>query len=116
MVEGKVNVGGRGSHPGRRTVLSSTAAAFPVTWEDPSDANYHWMFERMHAPEPMTLADAVTFQCAFDHGVTFAAQLYGVPLRAITRRVNTFLYLALVPTDAPGQHAEARLTQAISRL
>ena len=45
---------------------------FPVTWEDPSDADLLWTFDQMHAPEPMTLADAVAFQCAFDHGVTWA--------------------------------------------
>ena len=64
-------------------------------------AGYTWTFERMHAPEPMTLADAVAFQCAFDHGVTAAARAYGVPLRALTRRINTYLYLALVPTSWP---------------
>ena len=36
----------------------------------------------MHAPEPMTLADAVAFRCAFDHGATAAARAYGVPFRA----------------------------------
>ena len=64
-------------------------STFPVTWDDPGDAAYTWNFERMHAPEPMTLADAVAFQCAFDHGVTAAARAYGVPFRA---------------HDAPHQH------------
>jgi len=73
----------------------------------------------MHAPEPMTLADALAFKCAFDHGVTAAARAYGVPLRALTRRINTYLYLALVPTDVrPAQHPNDgdRLGAAIGRL
>ena len=45
--------------------------------------------ERMHAPEPMTPADAVAFQCAFDHGVIGR----GARLRP-----------ALPRHDAPHQH------------
>ena len=78
-------------------MLSATTPTFPVHWEDPADARYSWTFERMHAPEPMTLADAVAFECAFDHGVSFAASFYGLPMRALTRRVNTYLYLAFAP-------------------
>ena len=76
-------------------------STFPVTWDDPSDAGYTWNFERMHAPEPMTPADAVAFRCAFDHGASAAACAYGLPFRAMTRRINTYLYLALVPTTQP---------------
>ncbi|HEY1293218.1 MAG TPA: PEP-utilizing enzyme, partial [Chloroflexota bacterium] len=86
-----------------------------VHWTDPADAEYAWMFERMHAPEPMTLADALAFECAFDHGVTTAARTYGVPMRAMTRRINTYLYLTMVPTTWPPV-AEDRLETAIGRL
>ena len=94
-------------------------STFPVNWEDPADARYAWALERMHAPEPMTLADALAFKCAFDHGVTAAARAYGVPLRALTRRINTYLYLALVPTNwraAQHPNGTARLGAAIGRL
>jgi phosphohistidine swiveling domain-containing protein len=96
-----------------------TMSTFPVNWDDPADARYMWTLERMHAPEPMTLADALAFKCAFDHGVTAAARAYGVPLRALTRRINTYLYLALVPTNSrPAQHPNGtdRLGAAIGRL
>ena len=76
-------------------MLSATTPTFPVHWDDPADARYSWTFERMHAPEPMTIADAIAFECAFDHGVSFAARFYGVPMRALTRRINTYLYLAV---------------------
>jgi phosphohistidine swiveling domain-containing protein len=97
----------------------ATMPAFPVNWEDPADASYSWMFDRLHAPEPMTLADGVAFQCAFDHGVTAAARAYGVPMRALTRRINTYLYLALVPTSvssAERKRGEERLSVAMGRL
>ncbi len=62
-----------------------TMSTFPVNWDDPADACYTWTLERMHAPEPMTLADALAFTCAFDHGVTAAARTYGVPLEGAAR-------------------------------
>jgi len=94
-------------------------STFPSNWDDLADARYTWTLERMHAPEPMTLADALAFTCAFDHGVTAAARAYDVPLRALTRRINTYLYLALVPTSWPAaQHPDGvdRLGAAIGRL
>ena len=100
-------------------VSNGPASMFPVTWDDPQDASYSWTFDRMHAPEPMTLADAVAFRSAFDHGFTTAARAYGVPMRALTRRINTYLYLALVPTNGlTDQHpnGEDRLEAAIGRL
>jgi phosphohistidine swiveling domain-containing protein len=100
-------------------VPSAATSTFPVTWDDPGEASYTWTFERMHAPEPMTLADAVAFHCAFDHGATAAARAHGVPFRALTRRVNTYLYLALVPTTWPTAQDPAGadpLEAAIGRL
>jgi phosphohistidine swiveling domain-containing protein len=100
-------------------MVSVTTPSFPIKWADPADADHFWMFERMHAPEPMTQADAVAFECAFDHGVTAAAHAYGVPMRALTRRINTYLYLALVPTTVPSAQrptSEERLRAAMGRL
>ena len=104
-------------HP--HQAMTSTASLFPVTWDDPADAGYFWMFERMHAPEPMTLADLAAFECAFDHGVSLAAEVYGVPMRARTRRINSYLFLALVPTNVPEEQrerGEQRLNMAIGHL
>ena len=98
-----------------RLTIAMTTLTFPVHWADPADASYSWTFERMHAPEPLTLADALAFQCAFDHGITTAARAYGVPMRAQTRRINTYLYLTFVPTTWP-PGADDRLEQAIGRL
>ena len=85
--------------PGCVATLAAMTSTFPVTWDDPGDAAHTWNLERMHAPEPMTPADAVVFRCAFDHGASAAAHAYGLPFRAMTRRINTYLYLALVPTS-----------------
>ena len=62
--------------------------SFPITWKEPEDAQCFWLFDRMHAPEPLPPADAVSFQCAYDHSITTAARTYGLPHRAVTRRIN----------------------------
>ena len=93
-----------------------TPPNFPVAWKTPEDARYFWLFDRMHAPEPLALADATSFQCVYDHGITAAARAYGLPLRAATRRINTYLYLALVPLDVPPEEAEAQGKQAGERI
>src|SRR6266542_4500643 len=83
-----------------------TPPNFPVTWKALEDARYFWMFDRMHVPEPMTPADGAYFHCAYEFGITAAARGYGLPLRALARRVNTYGYLALVPLELPPAEAE----------
>ena len=94
-----------------------------MVWDDPREAGYFWLFDRMHAPEPAPPADAESFRCAYDHGITAAAAAYELPLRAVTRRINTYIYLALVPLDLPpeeaaarGQRSEARIDAALAGL
>lgn len=89
---------------------------FPVTWKEPEDAGHFWLFDRMHAPEPLAPADALSFYYAYDHGITMAARAYGLPLRGATRRINTYLYLATVPLAVPAEEAEAQSREAKARL
>src|SRR6185437_9966565 len=85
---------------------------FPVAWQGAGDEAHFWLFDRMHAPEPLTHADAAYYQGVYDHGITMAASYYGLPLRALTRRINTYLYLALTPEPIPPAEAEARAKRA----
>jgi pyruvate,water dikinase len=93
-----------------------TPPNFPGAWEDPQDASYFWLFDRMHAPEPLTPVDRVSFRCAYDRGITAAARAYRMPLRAVTRRVNTYHYLALVPLPVPPKEAADRAKQTEDRI
>ncbi len=70
------------------------------------------MFDQMHAPEPETQADGVYYQCAYDHRISVAAEAISLPLRAITRRVNTYSYLAVVPLDLPAEQTAERFKVA----
>jgi phosphohistidine swiveling domain-containing protein len=89
-----------------------TPPNFPVAWQVAGDEANFWVFDRMHAPEPLTHADAAYYQGVYDHGITMAARHYGLPLRALTRRINTYLYLALAPEPVPPAEAEARAKRA----
>ena len=66
-----------------------TMSTFPVNWDDPADARYTWTLERMHAPEPMTLADALGVQ---------------VRLRSRRHRGGPRLRCALTRADATHKH------------
>jgi pyruvate,water dikinase len=70
------------------------------------------MFDQMHAPEPEAPVDAVYYECAYDHGISVAAAAVSLPLRALTRRINTYSYLALVPLDVSTAEAAALQTAA----
>ena len=92
-----------------------TPPNFPVIWEDAAEATFFWTLNRMHMPAPMTAADGAYFRYAAA-GITTAARTYGYPLRALFRRINTFLYLAFVPSATPPDGAGARLGAATARL
>ena len=87
-----------------------------MDWDDPREAGYLWFFDRMHAPEPVSAADAESFRFAYDHGTTAAAAAYELPLRAVSRRINTYLYAALVPLDLPPEEAAARGQRSGARI
>ena len=81
---------------------------FPVAWQQPEEAGFLWMHDRMHAPDPIMPADGAFFQYAYEHGITMAARAYDLPLHCVARRINTYVYLALVPIPAPGGEQEAQ--------
>jgi hypothetical protein len=39
---------------------------FPVTWEDPADADLFWLQQRMHFPEPMLPLDEWFLRTEFE--------------------------------------------------
>lgn len=93
-----------------------TPPNFPVRWPEAGDERYFWLFDRMHAPEPLTAADAAYYKGVYDHGITMAARHYGLPLRALTRQINTYHFLALVPEPLPPAEAEPRATGTVDAL
>jgi pyruvate,water dikinase len=81
----------------------SSPADFPVTWDDPRDADLSWRWERWHAPEALTpLAfEMIKVQMA---GMRRGARAVGRPFGIDGRLINSYYYFTLRPlTDAdPG--------------
>lgn len=95
---------------------------FPVTWEDPADADLFWLQQRMHFPEPMLPLDEWFLRTEFE-GATRAAAFYELPIWAKGRRFNTYAYAAIEPLPlqpeelaAMGQRAQEKLGAAMARL
>ena len=100
-----------------------TPATFPVSWEDPEEERLLWTHDRLHWPAPIMPIDGWSIYQAYQEGISSAAEAYGLPLRCRARRLNTYLYSAIVPLPAPpaeleaqGKAAQEKLTAMMARL
>lgn len=108
----------------RQEAPDSTPPEFPVTWADPQEARLHWTFDRMHAPDPIPPLIFSIQEETFPAGWTAAAQSYALPVKEMRiKRINTYLYSAVVPLQATpealaerGKESEERLREAMARL
>jgi pyruvate,water dikinase len=108
----------------RQEAPDATPPQFPVTWADPQEAGLHWTFDRMHAPDPIPPLIFSIQEETFPAGWTAAAQSYALPVKEMRiRRINTYLYSAVVPLQATpealaerGKESEERLKEAMARL
>ena len=94
---------------------------FPVTWERPEDELLSWQQDRMHFPEPSTpLMEA--FLRSFNDGFERASKASDVPIRLTNRRLNTYIYSAMLFTvppeemEAKGQRAAQKVGANMARL
>ncbi len=97
-------------------------ADFPVTWAQPEDAQYLWLRQRMHFPEPMKPLDEWLLRTEFE-GAQRAAQVYDLPITSAGRRFNTYAYAHITPLPlspaawaAQGASAQEKLGAAMARL
>ncbi len=88
---------------------------FPVTWKQDDDSKMPWMRDRQHSPLPVTPLTASLHEVYFARGCSKGFERAGQPLGWHVRRINTYYYIAIVPTippeqmEAAGAHAEATL-------
>ncbi len=94
---------------------------FPVTWEHPDDQLLFWETDRMHFPEQVTpMMDE--WINAYNEGFHRASQSSQLTIRAQYRRINTYVYLAVVPMvppeemEARGKRSEKKLNTDMGRL
>lgn len=112
----------------RPAASASPAAAFPVSWSDPADAEAMWIFDAAHSAEPMSRLDFDLRTAPMTAGINHACQVYGLPLRSEPRLIHSFVYqkaiapkldtaataAAFAGADQSLRHGGARLAQSWS--
>lgn len=102
-----------------------TPPNFPVTWEQPGDARLFWTLDLMHCPAPLTPLTHALIRYMYQDAISTAAAELELPIRALNRQINTYMYSAIfpvMPPDGPdgmaaqGKRAEERLGAAMARL
>ena len=81
---------------------------FPVVWENPEDEHLFWTRDVMHSPNQLSELEAeLAIGVAHSYGFTSASEAYGLPVRLQPRLINTYYYMAAVPTMAPPEEMAA---------
>lgn len=81
---------------------------FPVTWDDPADAELYWSRDLMHEPHQVSPLDFEISEIAHVAGSARALEYWGLPTRRRARLVNTYKYGAAIPITLPDE-ATARV-------
>lgn len=96
---------------------------FPVSWDQPGDADFTWTTEDVHFPVQVTSLDGDYLRLLMAEGFLAAAQYLDLPIQFAARRINTYHYMALIPitTDMDALQAiedrtERTLTAAVMSL
>ena len=88
---------------------------FPVTWDDPDDAQLFWMQERMHFPEPTTPMTESVWAHVLD-AFTRAWAFYEMGIQFKGCRINTYHYETIVAVAVPPGDQEAQATRTEAKL
>ena len=88
---------------------------FPVSWENPEDEGRFWTLNRMHTPDPITQMDELFIGYVWQ-GVSTVAQIYDIPVRTRTRRINTYMYVTILPVAPPEDGMEAQSKRSEAKL
>jgi pyruvate,water dikinase len=65
---------------------------FPVTWDDPAEANFSWFFDMVHFPDQVTPLDFHFLIKTMEKGINRAAQIYEMGFKDHYRFLNTYVY------------------------
>jgi pyruvate,water dikinase len=74
---------------------------FPVVWEEASDQDRPWRLDRLHHPDPIAPLDFWLFCDVVRPGIISGARRYGNVQDYLVRRINTYLYVSVIPGLAP---------------
>jgi pyruvate,water dikinase len=93
-----------------------TPPDFPVAWERSGDAGLYWERNLFHYPDPMAPLEFELGVKTFNvHGLNYAAEAYDFPIRFDGRRINGYVYQAIIPVGAPPE-AVIKVMNQLGRL
>jgi hypothetical protein len=87
-------------------------ADFPITWERPEDVQIFWHRDLMHFGNQITPLDGDFLSRFMRLGFSGAAKALDLPIRAESRRFNTYYYEAYIPVTTDPVAYEALAQQA----
>ncbi len=101
----------------------SVPADFPVTWENPEDERRLWTVSGGNGFLPEQMKPLIVgVRWAHTEGFHQASEWFGLSFGSESRRINTYIYTAMLPASPAGQRealaeqSEKRLRAAIARL
>ena len=74
-------------------------SAFPVTWDDPGDAEEMWMLDQIHCPSPLRRLDYELRLRTFIVATNRSNRRFGLPLRSEPKLIHGFVYNKIVMDD-----------------
>lgn len=75
---------------------------FSVAWEKPGDVSLYWERNLFHYPDPMAPLEFEFGVKTYNvDGLNHAAEVYDFPIRFDGRRINGYVYQAIIPVGAP---------------
>ena len=95
---------------------------FPVTWDHPDEERVPWELDPMHFPEALPVLEGQIWCCVSDEGMNPAFEEYEMPIRAMNKVINGYIYSAMVPAVAPeemeaqGERSQEQVGMRLARL
>ena len=87
---------------------------FPVRWESPEEAMLQWSWDQQHLPLPVSPLGYDVTGTAIMRQLAGGLRRMGAPIAAARiRRVNTFLYTALIPDFSLMEGIEERMQASV---
>lgn len=88
---------------------------FPVTWDDPSEANLSWAFDPMHWPTVITPMTGQYTDIFIERGDAVYRAM-SLPMYMLSRRINTYHYHTTTPLPLSPEEMAAQSSQTEARL
>ena len=88
------------------------ACGFPIAWEEEADSRATWVFDEVHNREPMTPLDFDVLLSSRVHGQNYANLHYGLAVRSVPARFNSYVYLNVIFDGTSPAEVESSLATA----